>query len=199
MELAAAQKREQIRSMIKTKRRHLSCDDWELCSQAICEKIIKLPFYKEADILFAFMSFDNEPDTKHLIKHALTNHKKVAVPKCEAGHRMTFYRILSLDEVSAGQYGISEPVNTDQVRKLQSTDHSLILVPGIAFDLQGNRLGFGHGYYDRFLSGSTLGITVMPAFSFQRTDGIPAAKTDVPIDCIVTENNVFYTADNRYV
>jgi 5-formyltetrahydrofolate cyclo-ligase len=76
MELAAAQKREQIRSMIKTKRRHLSCDDWELCSQAICEKIIKLPFYKEADIIILVYDITKNDSFKEIQNYWLEQVKE---------------------------------------------------------------------------------------------------------------------------
>ncbi len=169
-------------------RKSMAGPQWESKSQMICERLLKTPMYRQAETLFAFMSVSNEPDTDRLIRQALADGKSVAVPKCISGRGMKFYEIDSPDDTIPGRYGIPEPASCDDSRLRVIDERTLILVPGLVFDLSGNRLGYGAGYYDRYLADDPYRNKLMIAFSFQQTDEIRNLDHDIPVDWIITED-----------
>ena len=130
-------KYKEIRKNIKNK---------EELDKIIFNKVINLEEYKQSDLILA------------LIKYSLKNSKKVAVPKCE-GNDIIFYYINSLEDLEEGKFRILEPKTNQKVTNLTN---SICIVPGVAFDKQNNRIGYGRGFYDRFLenfSGIRIGLT----------------------------------------
>ena len=170
-------------------RDNMSEQDWEKKSSTICENLIRMPVYQEAEAVLIFMSISHEPDTGRIIRHALETGKTVAVPKCE-GSDLAFYRIDSPDDVRPGRFSVPEPVNTDDMYSVRITDKSLVILPGLAFDKKGFRLGYGAGFYDRYLKDDFYRNKLMIAFSFQEVDEVPNHAGDVRVDWIVTENGI---------
>ncbi|MFH1641393.1 MAG: 5-formyltetrahydrofolate cyclo-ligase [Nanoarchaeota archaeon] len=153
-------------------------------SELIKQKLLSLGEYKKARKIMAYVSFGTEVDTHSIIKEALKE-KIVAVPKIK-GWEMIPCRIDDFSELNfKNRYGILEP--DDFKKKMDDVD--LVIVPGVAFDKEGNRIGYGGGYYDTFLKNSKakkIGI----AFDMQIVDKIPAEKHDIKVDKIVTESTI---------
>ena len=140
-----------LRQKAKAFRKGLSIEQKAKKDEIIFEKIISLDSFKSAENVLCYVSAKGEIDTKKLIKFSLENGKKVAVPKCSnTDGEMDFYYISSLDELKAGKYNILEP--SDTCKKYKSSKNSICIVPSLAVDKENYRLGYGKGYYDRFLS-----------------------------------------------
>lgn len=167
----------------------MSRQDWEEKSDFICKNVISMPVYQEAETVLIFMSISHEPDTQEIIRHALASGKTVAIPKCE-DRDLIFYRIDSTDKVSPGRFSVPEPVNADDLHRVRMTDKSLVILPGLAFDKKGFRLGYGAGFYDRYLKDDSYRNKLMIAFSFQEVDQVPTHPGDVPVDWIVTDKEI---------
>jgi len=139
-------------------------------------------------MLFAGMA--DEVDTSAIISGALAVGKRVGLPRCRpAGHQLDVIEIADPDaDVAAGYYGIAEPVGK---RTMAPAELDLVLVPGRAFDGQGNRLGRGAAYYDRFLAGpAARAVRCAICFDCQFVEAVPHDPHDVPVQVIVTETGV---------
>jgi len=155
-------------------------------SREIEERLFSLPEFRSARIILFFASFRSEVETSSMIRRALAAGKRTVLPKV-VGRELALYEIGDRDnDVSPGAWGIPEPRETRPIR-LDEID--LILVPGAAFDEQGNRLGYGAGFYDKLLSAFTK-TTAALAFEAQIVPQVPAEPHDVPIKKIVTEKRI---------
>ena len=127
----------------------------------ILENLIRLPEYQSASTLLCFVSTPIEVETREIIKHAFFDKKTVAVPKClDRRGNMDFFIINSLDELIPGEFALMEP-DPEKAARVKRFDGSICVLPAFAFDPEGYRLGFGKGYYDRFLqrySGVKAGV-----------------------------------------
>ncbi|WP_312645194.1 5-formyltetrahydrofolate cyclo-ligase [Hydrogenoanaerobacterium sp.] len=154
--------------------------------ESIRRRVQSLYQYKNAKTLLTFVSTEIEVDTRTLIADALRQGKQVAVPRCIDGTReMEFYLIDSLDDLAPRTFGVLEPDPGKCVLLTDFTD-SVCIVPGLAFDFAGYRLGYGKGYYDRFLSGYTptkIGIV----YSSCMTQRLQHGRYDVAVNLLVTE------------
>ncbi len=154
--------------------------------RAILAKLVSLYQYKNARTVLTYVSKDIEVDTLMLIEKALSDGKKVAVPRCVEGTRlMEFYLISSLSQLESGCFGVLEP-DVSRCRMLVDMARSICVVPGMSFDTRGYRLGYGKGYYDRFLQGYN-GVTVGICYSDCVKWKLPTGKYDKPVDILVTE------------
>ena len=181
--------KKELRKNKMHERDSLSRDEAQALSDIITEKILSLKEYKEADTILTYVSCRSEVITDNLILAALNDGKKVGVPKVE-GDIMNFYYINSLDELEAGYFGVREPV----VDKALVTDPSgcLMIVPGLAFDKDLNRIGYGKGFYDKYFQShmDALFTKCGIAFDIQLCEKIEADPYDQPLDMLVTENSV---------
>lgn len=164
------------------------------CSVIILASVKKLPMYKQANTLMSYLSYGSEVITDFIIKSAIEEGKNVVVPaiKNPGDLCMQAVKIMGIEEANESVYGIRQPevIPEDVVLK---EDINLVLVPGLAFDLSRNRLGYGKGYYDRWLKDIPLCKTVGLAYDFQITNNLPAGKHDLPIGTIVTEQRIIQT------
>lgn len=155
----------------------------------LTRKFLSLDEYKNCDTLFAFVSMPIECDTSRIIDNALLDNKRVALPKCKnKSGIMDFYFIDSKDDLKRGMYSIFEP-DSDKCKLVTDFSHGLCIVPGLCFDFQGYRLGFGKGYYDRFLNdfkGTSVGI----CYSRYVEKSLPHGIFDRYTDILVTEKFV---------
>ena len=165
-------KYKEIRKNIKNK---------EELDKSIFNKIVNLEEYKQSDLILTYISLKEEVDTIKLIKYSLEEGKKVAAPKCE-GNYIVFYYIRSIEALVEGSFGILEP-ETNQ--KVTDFTNSICIVPGVAFDKQNNRIGYGRGFYDRFLKNYT-GIKIGLTYKECICDKIDADENDVKLDEIIT-------------
>ncbi len=159
-------------------------------SDMIREKIKELPGFTSAEQLLLFVSYGSEPDTQELIMESLKKGKAVYCPVV-FGETMEFYRIHSLKDLQEGYKGILEPVPSEE-KKFIPGKHDFMLLPGTVFDRAGNRIGYGKGFYDKYLSSGFAGETAAVAFSIQIVENgrIPAEDTDHKMNCIVTDKEI---------
>lgn len=187
------QRKIELRSKYKKLRGNMTLEQKAKLDEALSANFISNSEYNSNDIIFAFVSKEIEVETKYIINHALSQGKKVAVPKCKTEERlMDFYLINSFDDLSKGAYGIWEP-DADKCQLVHDFSSGVCMVPGLVYDREGYRLGFGKGYYDRFLNdfkGTTIGI----CYSRCIVDELPRGYYDKPIDLVLTEK---YTIDTR--
>ncbi len=160
-------------------------------SESIAERVIALDEYKRCDTLMCFVSTPIEVDTKRLFEAAFSDGKMVAAPRCEnTSGLMDFFYIDSLDDLEAGHFGILEPKLSCE--RVVSTVRALCIVPGLAFDRLGFRLGFGRGFYDRYLSRFS-GVSCGVIFDDNIRDDIPKDQFDRAVMAVVSESETLYT------
>ena len=158
-------------------------------NETIAEQLINSLQYKNADSIFAYWSVGSEVDTLKIIEKALRDSKKIALPKCtDENGNMTFFYLPSLDYLVDGMYGIKEPCE-DYIAD-DFTNTSLCIVPALSFDRCGYRLGYGKGYYDKFLS-SFSGITVGLCYEECLCDELPRDSYDKKVNYIITNDKIY--------
>lgn len=156
----------------------------------ITAHVLEHESYRRADCIFAYVSTPQEIDTRALLRAALAAGKTVCVPLCGAAGEMTARQISSLDELRPGAYGIDEP--DAAAREIPPEEIALALVPALACDRQGYRLGYGGGYYDRFLC--RTGAIRMALCAEQRLmESLPHTALDQRCRWIITERQVLRT------
>ncbi len=159
--------------------------DW---SQKICKTIASLPDYQDARSILFFMPFGDEVDISPLLSAALGKGVLCALPRCYSASELKLYRVSNLEtDLEPGRWGIREPKDCLNERTVH--DFSVIIVPGVAFDRAGHRLGYGAGYYDRILA-KARALTIAPAFSVQVLQDLPYGSFDVPVQIIVTQDEI---------
>ncbi|MCK4327413.1 MAG: 5-formyltetrahydrofolate cyclo-ligase [Candidatus Diapherotrites archaeon] len=152
-------------------------------SGAIAKRLFQQPEYQSAKSVLLYFSIGSEVDTCKIIRDALKT-KKVFLPFVEGGE-MGYAQIQSMEGLEPGKYGIMEPLDKEP----SSAGLDLVVVPGIAFDESGHRVGYGGGYYDRFLPAANA-FTIGLAYDAQVIEDIPAEGHDCPVKKIVTETRV---------
>jgi|GEM_PF-209596 len=179
-----------IRAEALAARRGLTPEQVTQKSTAILDKLRSLPEFESARALLVYVSSkDNEVDTLRLISSAIESGRKVLVPVAVTSTRkMVWSELRSLDELQPSTFGIMEP-KEDCIRPVEHNETDVALVPGIAFDVAGHRIGYGGGYYDRFLA-SFRGKKVALAYELQVYESIPAEPHDLPVELIVTEDRI---------
>ncbi|MBI5375140.1 MAG: 5-formyltetrahydrofolate cyclo-ligase [Candidatus Schekmanbacteria bacterium] len=158
-------------------------------SDEICNKVLKLSILKKADIIACYIAKPEEVQTEKLILKLLDMGKKVVIPKVNPGNKgIEFYYLKSFhSELEKGYHGIMEPKTL--LKKLGVKSHiDFAIVPSLALDITGTRIGFGGGYFDRFFSPAPERTTICGiAFDFQILDTLPSDPHDINVDLIVTE------------
>lgn len=153
----------------------------------IVSRLLTLPEYRRCTVLLTYVALPDEVSTDALIQAAWANGKIVAVPRCNPDSTMTFYRIDRWDQLSPGTFGVREP--KAECVQVEATPDSVCVVPGLCFDVSGNRLGYGKGFYDRFLQtfpGKRIGLCPASAVVLR----LPVETRDQPVQIIVTEQYV---------
>lgn len=171
-----------LRRQILAKRDALNPQERERASLLLTERICGHQWFYLADTVLGFVSYGSEIDTTGILQETLKKGKKLYVPKV-IGEEMVFYHINSLKELQEGYKGIPEPVgNTERYSyNPDNVDKVLMLMPGAVFDLQRNRIGYGKGFYDRYLS-ERQGLqlrTIAVGFQCQLVEEISAQEWDV--------------------
>lgn len=183
--------KKEIRAMIREKKKLLTPAEILAYSEKVCAILINEPVYKNAAVIYPYLAYNQEIITAPLIEQAWRDGKIVAVPKCYEDNRMEFHRITSFNDVAPGYCDIPEPVSGDII------DYSevLILMPGLAFDMNFNRIGYGGGFYDRYLDRKRSGRFIKAAFAynFQLLERIEADEHDYKVDMIITDEGCKYS------
>ena len=186
----------ELRDKYKLLREKMTATERTRKDSAILKNLLSSAQYKGCKTLLCYVSTPREVDTHALITKALEDGKRVAVPYCIEGTRnMDFYLITGLDELVRRTFGVLEP-DPSRAEKLTDFAGSICILPGLAFDYYGYRLGYGGGYYDRFLSGVYHGITMGVCYQGCTLPQLRHGRFDVASRMIVTERRV-YTAKSR--
>lgn len=180
-----SQDKKSLRKILRQKR--LQITDKENRDIEICRRFLESELYLKSDTVFVYCSLNDEINTDLIVNTALEDNKKVAVPCClDKNGTMEFYYINSSDELHTGSFNVREPdINTAQ--KAENPDNAIVVVPGLCFDKNRYRLGYGKGYYDRYLQIHTL-ISVGLCYNSLIADKIPTDIYDKRVDYIITEN-----------
>lgn len=172
-------KYKQLRSQIPSEKK--SADD-----RAILNRLLSLEQYENCELLLTYVSTPQEVDTYSLIECALKQGKVVAVPVCDTSdYTIDFYQITSLKQLRPASYSLMEP-DPKTSRKIVDFRNAVCVIPGFVFDMEGYRLGYGKGYYDRFLSGFK-GSVVGVCYSSFLCNRLPHGYYDHPVDLLVTD------------
>lgn len=151
----------------------------------IAERLLSENAVKNADIILMYASFGTETDTWELAEQLLKKHIALAYPLCGDNSKMTFHIVSSVKQLSAGKYGICEP--DASLPQPSLTEKSICIVPGLAFTEKGGRLGYGGGYYDRFLAAHKAPCRIALSYESLIVTELPLMPYDIRTDIIVTE------------
>ncbi|MCM1184739.1 MAG: 5-formyltetrahydrofolate cyclo-ligase [Roseburia sp.] len=185
--------KEEIRRQILAVRGALPEEEIASKSGAILQKVLKTPEYEEADNILLYADCRSEVRTRELFEDAIRRRKKVYFPKADGlTNRMDFYQVTAISQLLSGYQGILEPRELPASRyRLNRREDTLIIVPGIAFDISGYRLGYGKGFYDRFLAERRQISTMALAYACQLVDELPHDAHDIRMDKLVTEEIIY--------
>lgn len=180
--------KQQLRREAKADRLSLPAEEKARMDAGIFENVRRLWQYKRTGRIFFYLSTPMEVETRRLLRLALAEGKEVAVPRCIPGTReMRFHLILSLEAVRPGAFGVDEP--PEQLPVADPADGGLMLVPALRIDRKGYRLGYGKGYYDRYVAGFA-GQTVGLGYGREFVGSIRHGRFDLPVDVVVTEEKI---------
>lgn len=175
-----------IRKRILEKRAQMKPKEWNYKSRCILERLVAHPFFLEAEEIYCYVDYHMEVSTRHILERAWELQKKTAVPKV-CGEDMDFYYVKRFEELKKGHFGILEPVTA----KKAEGESVLVILPGSAFDRSRNRIGYGRGFYDRYLAAHRQYRTLALAFEFQVVDAVPTDAYDICPDGVITEENSY--------
>lgn len=183
------EKKEIRKKIFKARKEHT--DAWiRENSLRITEALTQLPEYRNAERIMAYADYNHEVITRYIIEQAWKDGKEVAVPKV-FGKDMVFYRLTDFSQLESGYFGIPEPKGDGET---VSWEEAMMVMPGVAFDVNCNRVGYGGGFYDRFLEKHPEVCRVAVGFSFQILPEVPTEPTDIRPQVIVTEENIYRDA-----
>lgn len=182
--------KENIRREVSRKRRYLTKRQKNKLDDIITTKLISTPEWKHAGTVLIYVSHIYETDTVKVIKKSIPN-KHIIVPKTHLRfNTLSLHKIDDFDDLVKGRYKLLEP-HPDTII-VSPSEIDLAIIPGIAFDRKGHRIGYGKAYYDR-LNKHLKCPKISLAYSFQIVDNIPAQKHDIPVDVIITEKEIIHS------
>lgn len=177
-----------IRKQVFAARKQYSDGEIEAWSRQITDLVTKTSEFSTARQIMAYADYNHEVITRYIIEEAWKQGKETAVPKV-VGKDMLFYRLTDFSQLEPGYFGIQEPVQGETVE----WEDALMIMPGVAFDPQNHRVGYGGGFYDRFLEKHPHIFRLAVAFDFQMFEQVPTESTDICPQMIVTQSKI-YTA-----
>lgn len=177
------------RNEIKDRRMGLSAETVSSLSGRIAERLFATKWYQEASVVCLYLSIKKEVDTMPVIERAWADGKRVAAPRVD-GEKMEFYFFSSLEELLAGAFHILEPCGSERCDT--TAPGVLLLMPGVAFDEQCSRIGYGGGYYDRYLAEHEISRTAALAYECQIVKELAAMEFDKKPEMIITEQREIY-------
>lgn len=179
--------KQQLRTEIKNQRNNLTTTAWQEKSLAVLTQLLQSDLYHGAHCIFTFISIHNEVDTRALMRSAWADGKEIAVPITCPGGQMYFVPITQDTPLIKTKYGTLEPISNPK-NAIAPTATDLFLVPGLVFDLSGQRYGYGGGFYDRYLEKHPLATPTALTFQFQiHPQPLATQAHDIPMHYLVTE------------
>jgi 5-formyltetrahydrofolate cyclo-ligase len=189
-ETSSRMQKKRLRVASLQKRRSIRPEDLARASALVEANLLSLREYKAAELIISYCAKDDEVQTRSIIENALAQGKRVAVILTDVvSGRLRFSEIASFDELAPGPFGILEP-KPGRLHPVLLEEADLILVPLVAWDERGQRLGYGQGYFDRALAGGKRIKKIGLALESQRLPRVPNSKHDIPLDVVVTEKRV---------
>lgn len=173
--------KQELRRTIRERKRAMTEEEIVERSNALAEKFYNTPAYQAASTIYGYLPYNQEVRTIPMLQRALDEGKRVAVPKVY-GEEMRFIYLEDLTQVSRGYAGIPEPIADAPVAEDQ---RALVLMPGLAFDPQGHRIGYGGGFYDRFLAQEPHHPTLALCYEFQMQAHLDTEEFDIPVDTVL--------------
>lgn len=173
--------KKELRRMIREKKRAMTPAEIEEKSRKLGELFLASEQYREAKSVYGYLPYNQEVRTVPMLEQALRDGKRVAVPKCY-GDEMRFIYMTDLSQVEKGYAGIPEPVADEPVA---DDETALVLMPGMAFDPQGHRIGYGGGFYDKFLAAEPGHPTLALCYDFQVLPLLETEEFDIPVDRVL--------------
>lgn len=186
------EQKNQLRAHYHAKRQAMAPEERARLDKRICNAFLNLISYRYAKTILLYYPLHGEVDTRPIIARALADGKSLALPRCHPTEQgiMDFYYIQSEADLEEGSYGIMEPrTDLPKFDPDQPADSILMAVPGLAYDKQGYRLGYGRGYYDRYLERREITTAGLIYADFVET-ALPRGRFDLPVRFIVTEKGV---------
>ncbi len=178
-----------LRLKYKNIRQHIQ--NKKLKEADIINNIVSTSFFKEANIIALYSSINSEVDTNYLFAECLRHHKIVCFPRCNNDKTMSFYKVRNISDLTLGRFNILEPKPLKE-NLIKAQDINLMIIPGLCFDRFKNRVGYGQGYYDKYLKNTSI-LKVALCFEDQllTDDIIEANPNDIKVDFIITEKNIY--------
>ena len=170
--------KKELRDMVRQKKRAMTEEKIRGKSQALAEAFIRTEEYRNAQSIYGYLSYNQEVRTLPILEQALRDGKRVAVPKCY-GAEMRFIWMDDLSKVEKGYAGIPEPIADGPIA---DDETALVLMPGMAFDREGHRIGYGGGFYDKFLAREGNHPSLALCFDFQMFEHLETEEFDIPVD-----------------
>ena len=173
--------KKELRRQIREQKRAMTEEQIVAASSRLGELFLNCPQYKEAQTIYGYLPYNQEVRTVPMLEQALKEGKRVAVPKCY-GDEMRFIYMDDLSKVEKGYANIPEPIADEPVADDKT---ALVLMPGMAFTKDGKRMGYGGGFYDKFLAAEPNHPTVALCYDFQMVEDLPTEDYDIPVDCVL--------------
>ena len=173
--------KQELRQAIRARKRAMTEEDILRRSEILAEKFTRSNAYRAAKTIYGYLPYNQEVRTVPMLRRALEEGKRVAVPKVY-GDDMKFIYLDDLSQVAKGYAGIPEPVANGPVAQDET---ALVLMPGLAFDRAGHRIGYGGGFYDKFLAREPHHPTVALCYDFQVMDRLETEEFDIPVDLVI--------------
>ena len=174
--------KKEMRAQIRAKKRAMTESQIVSASARLGEQFRACDLYKNAKTIYGYLPYNQEVRTVPMLEQAIRDGKRVAVPKCY-GEEMRFLYITDfVNEVAPGYANIPEPIADEPVAQDKT---ALVLMPGLAFDPQGHRIGYGGGFYDRFLSSEPDHPTLALCYGFQMVEHLQTEEFDIPVDQVL--------------
>lgn len=170
-----------LRREIREKKRAMTESEITEKSRRLGELFFASDAYQQAKTIYGYLPYNQEVRTVPMLERALADGKRVAVPKVY-GDQMRFIYMTDLSEVACGYANIPEPIADEPVAEDPT---ALVLMPGLAFDREGHRIGYGGGFYDKFLEAEPNHPTVALCYDFQMLPYLQTQEHDIPVDCVL--------------
>ena len=181
--------KKEIRSRLKKQRSLLGADECHNMSHEIYKRLIALELDRDYDNILLYSAIRNEVNTDEYFAYLINKAKKIYYPRV-CGDEMSFYRVRSLDELNCGSFNINEPDMTHEYT--EADGRALMIVPGLGFSYTGYRIGYGKGFYDRYLNSHKVAYKIGIAYDEQKVDNIDdSTEYDVRPDVIVTQKAIY--------
>lgn len=173
--------KKELRRTIRERKRAMTEEEIVSRSKKLGELFAQSEAYKAAKTIYGYLPYNQEVRTVPMLEQALKDGKRVAVPKVY-GDEMKFLYLDDLSQVEKGYAGIPEPIADEPVA---DDDTALVLMPGLAFDPQGHRIGYGGGFYDKFLAAEPNHPTLALCYEFQMLPRLDTEEHDIPVDTVL--------------